>query len=101
MAPERRAKRGKARGAVIAAARKKNLRFIELGNGLAPSASRAKELGVAETELSKLFWEGVSADYTSVAAKCKALQDSLAKANEVRAAASSAGETWRARTSVR
>lgn len=81
---ERRAKRGKAEAPVMAAARRKNLRFIELGNGLAPSASRAKELGVAESELSKLFWDGVSADYTSVAEKCKALQGSLAKANEVR-----------------
>jgi aminopeptidase len=81
---ERRAKRDKAGAPVAQAAQKKNLRFVELGNGLAPSATRAKELGITENELSKLFWDGVSADYAAVTDKCNALRDTLSKGNEVR-----------------
>lgn len=84
LSAERRAKMSKSDSVTMEAARKKNLRLVELGNGLAPSPSRAKELGISENDLAKMFWDGVGADYTQVAEKCKALQDTLSKANEVR-----------------
>ena len=81
---ERRQTLGKTGTVVDETALKKNLRIVALGNNLEPSAAHAKELGVSESELTKLFWDGVTADYTAVAEKCKALQDTLSKANEVR-----------------
>ena len=82
--PERRAKRSKNDGIIMSAARKKNLRFVELGNSVEPSAARAKMFGVSEADLTKLFWDGVGADYTAVSEKCKALGDQLAKTTEVK-----------------
>lgn len=83
MSPERRAKLGKTNALIVSAERKKNQRVIELDNGFAPSATRAKNNGVSEADMTKLFWDGVSADYTAVGEKCKALQDALAKTTEV------------------
>jgi aminopeptidase len=84
MSPERRAKQAKADGTVMTAARKKNIRFVELDNMVAPSSARAKMYGLSEPELTKLFWDGVGADYTTVGEKCKALGDQLAKTKEVK-----------------
>ncbi|MDQ3370417.1 MAG: aminopeptidase [Myxococcota bacterium] len=71
-------------GAQVAQLRvKRNVRRIEVGNGLAPSPSRAKELGVSEAELAKLFWDGVSADYGPIEAKATALKAVLAKGGEL------------------
>jgi aminopeptidase len=84
LSPERRAKQGKEDSLIQTAARKKNIRFIELDNMVAPSPSRAKLYGISEPELTKLFWDGVGADYTAVAEKCKVLGDALAKTTEVK-----------------
>ncbi|MBA3460042.1 MAG: aminopeptidase [Deltaproteobacteria bacterium] len=62
---------------------KRNVRQIELGNGLAPSPSRAKTLGVSEADLSTLYWAGLSADYAAVEDKAKTLKDALAKGGEL------------------
>jgi leucyl aminopeptidase (aminopeptidase T) len=85
LSPERRAKMGKVDAQVIAASQKnKKLRMVEVDNGVAPSPERAKMYGVSDADLQKAFWDGIGADYTAVAAKCKAVQDQLVKANEVR-----------------
>ena len=83
LTPERRAKLNKNDGAVQTAMRKKNVRVIELDNLVAPSPSRAKLYGMSEADLTKLFWDGVGADYTAVSDKCKALGDALGKTTEV------------------
>jgi leucyl aminopeptidase (aminopeptidase T) len=48
--------------------RERNVRMIFLGNGLYPTPSRAKQFGVSEAELSKLFWDGVNTDYAQLQA---------------------------------
>ena len=63
--------------------RKRNVRSVDLSNGLAPSASRAKELGLSEAELTKLFWNGVGADYGAIEVKAHALRDALARGSEL------------------
>ncbi len=60
---ERIAAREKLNQPVFAEMRKRNVRLITLGNGLYPTASRAKQFGISEAELSKLFWGGLGVDY--------------------------------------
>ncbi|MEO7094652.1 MAG: aminopeptidase [Polyangiales bacterium] len=82
-APERMQAMRKAGESVAATTRKRNVRTVELGNGVLPSAARAKALGISEAELTSLYWAGVSADYAAIETKAKALQDMLAKAKEL------------------
>lgn len=63
---------------------KRNVRQVNLDNGLAPSPSRAKALGIEEGEMSALYWSGLGADYAGVEAKGNAVKDLLAKAGELR-----------------
>jgi leucyl aminopeptidase (aminopeptidase T) len=70
--------------AVRQTGQKRKVKVIELGNGLAPSASRAKELGVSEAELKKLYWDGLTADYAAIEQKCTALKDAVAKGKELK-----------------
>lgn len=63
--------------------RKRSVRTVELGNGVLPSAARAKALGITEAELTSLYWGGMSADYAPIETKAKALQDMFAKAKEL------------------
>jgi leucyl aminopeptidase (aminopeptidase T) len=41
---------------------KRSVRQVSLGNNLFPTAYRAKQLGVSEEQLAKVFWEGVDVD---------------------------------------
>ncbi|MDQ3335759.1 MAG: aminopeptidase [Myxococcota bacterium] len=82
--PARRALQAKRGLPVNEAARKRNVRSIELDNGFAPSAPRAKELGITEAELAKMYWDGIGADYTPVEEKAKAMKALLAKGGELR-----------------
>ena len=83
VSPERRQKLAKAEQPALELARKRNLRLVELGNGFAPSPTRAKELGISEAELSKLFWDGLNADYAAVQTKCDALKTALAAGKQL------------------
>jgi leucyl aminopeptidase (aminopeptidase T) len=74
---------GKAYAPVVEAVRKHNVRLVDLDNGLAPSPSRAKALGISEAEMTKLYWDGLGADYSVVEAKAKALKDTLAAGTEL------------------
>lgn len=62
---------------------KRNVRRIELSNGLAPSPSRAKALGVTEAELAAMYWAGLTADFASIEDKAKSLKDTLSKGGEL------------------
>ena len=81
---DRRTKRTKADAPAQEGARKKNIRLVELSNGFAPSASRAKELGMSEPELAKTFWDSLSGDFTAVQTKCDALKTTLAAGKELK-----------------
>jgi leucyl aminopeptidase (aminopeptidase T) len=81
---ERIAAREKLNQPVFAAIRKRNVRLITLGNGLYPTASRAKQFGLSEAELSKLFWDGVNVDYTQLQAAGEKVKKELAQGKEIR-----------------
>jgi leucyl aminopeptidase (aminopeptidase T) len=74
---ERRAKQDKARQVIPDTMLKRKVRVVSLGNGFEPSPVRARELGISEGELTKLFWDGLSGDYTTVQTKCDALKATL------------------------
>ncbi len=79
LSPARRAAQEKTGTPVMDLRFKRNVRVVELGNGLAPSPSRANVLGVTEAELAKLYWDGLSADYTPIEEKATALKALLTK----------------------
>ncbi len=62
---------------------KRNVRWVQLGNGLYPTSERAKQFGVSQEELSKIFWDGVNADYSKVQATGKAVKAALASGKQV------------------
>jgi leucyl aminopeptidase (aminopeptidase T) len=63
--------------------RERNVRIIFLGNGLYPTPSRAKQFGLSETELSKLFWEGVNTDYGQLQATGAKVKKAISDGKEV------------------
>ena len=69
---------------VFAKMRQRNVRYVLLGNGLYPTSLRAKQFGLTEAELSKLFWDGVNADYTRLQATGRKVKEALAGAKEIR-----------------
>ena len=81
---ERRAKLEKQFEAAADVMRKRNVRYVELGNGFAPSAGRARELGISEADLTRIYWDGLSADFTAVQAKCESLKNAIAGGKELK-----------------
>jgi leucyl aminopeptidase (aminopeptidase T) len=63
--------------------RKRNVRTIEIGNGLYPTDWRAKRYGMTEDELTKTFWEGVNVDYSSLASRAEQVRGVVASGSEV------------------
>lgn len=80
--PARLAARGKASEPVSAQYQKKNIRSVDVGNGLYPTEWRAKRFDMPVDDLSKTFWEGVNVDYTSLQAKAQEVKAALA-GNEI------------------
>lgn len=76
--PARLAARGKAGEPVGAQFLKKNVRSVAVGNGLYPTAWRAKQYDMSVDDLSKTFWEGVNVDYTSLQAKAEQVKTAIA-----------------------
>ncbi|HKP35226.1 MAG TPA: aminopeptidase [Pyrinomonadaceae bacterium] len=62
---------------------KRNVRTVSIGNDLYPTAWRAKRLGISQDELSKAFWSGVNADYSSIQATGTKVQTSLGAGKEL------------------
>ena len=81
--PERQQARAKANQIVQDTIVKRAVRQVELSNGMAPSAARAKTLGVTEAELSTMYWAGLTADYAAIEDKAKTVQDTLSKGGEL------------------
>ncbi len=84
ISPERQVKIAKAEQPAEELARKRNVRLVELGNGFAPSPARAKDLGISEGELTRMFWDGIGADYATVQGTCEALKTTLARGKELK-----------------
>lgn len=62
---------------------KRNIKGVNLGNGLYPTEASAKQFGLTLKELSDLFWKGVNVDYAKLEATGKAVQAILASGKEV------------------
>ncbi len=62
---------------------KRNVRFVGIGNGFYPTASLAKQSGLSEAELAKIFWDGVNVDYPKMQAVGEELKKFLSGAKDV------------------
>src|SRR5262249_2142678 len=62
VAVERTTAANKAAEAVATTLLKRSVRQVSLGNNLYPTAYKAKQLGVTEDQLAKVFWDGVDVD---------------------------------------
>jgi len=81
--PERRASSMKTYFNVYDLMLKRNVRYVNLGNGLYPTSERAKLFGLSQEELSKIFWDGVNVDYSKLQATGKAVKAALASGKQV------------------
>lgn len=81
--PKRMAARAKASEAVTKAIQANQVRIVEVGNNLYPTAWRAERYGLSQDELAKMFWDGVNLDYSSLQARGEQVRAALAAANEV------------------
>jgi len=63
---------------------KRNVRTVEVGNGLYPTEWRAKRFGVATDTLAKTFWDAVNADYSGVQATGEKVKTMLSAGKELR-----------------
>ena len=62
---------------------KRNVPHGGLGNGLYPTASRAKQYGLTEEELAKVFWDGLNVDYARMQSTGEELQKVLSTGKEM------------------
>ncbi|MBN2031244.1 aminopeptidase [bacterium] len=64
--PERLAARSKANEPISDLFYERNIRGVNLGNGLYPTAALADLFDVSQDELVEIFWSGVNVDYTEL-----------------------------------
>ena len=81
--PERLAAQAQAGQPVGELLLKRNVRQVNLGNGLYPTTALARQFAVPQPELSKIFWAGVNADYTKLQATGEAVKTALASGREI------------------
>jgi aminopeptidase len=83
ISPARLAAVGKAGEGVADLFLKRNVRSIGVGNGLYPTAYRAKQFGMSQDDLAKTFWEAVNSDYTAVQTTGEKVKGELSTGKEV------------------
>ncbi|GAA4858669.1 hypothetical protein GCM10023332_08210 [Luteimonas vadosa] len=81
--PERLAARGKAGAGVGQEMMKNNVRRVEIGNNLYPTAWRAERFAMDMDALSKMFWDGVNLDYSTLQTRGEEVKAALAGGDEV------------------
>lgn len=81
--PARQAAVGKAGVPVADIYLKRNVRQVNIGNGIYPTAYRAKRFGMSHDDLAKTFWESVNADYTALQATGEKVKTELSTGKEV------------------
>ncbi|MGI8838724.1 MAG: aminopeptidase [Pyrinomonadaceae bacterium] len=62
---------------------KRNVRQVNVGNGLYPTAYRAQRFGISQDDLAKTFWEAVNSDYSTVQTTGENIKTTLAAGKEV------------------
>lgn len=83
ISPTRRSAVGKAGEPVGDLYLKRNVRQVAVGNGIYPTAYRAKQFGMSQDDLAKTFWGAVSADYSAVQTTGENVKTALAAGKEV------------------
>ncbi len=83
ISPVRLAAVGKAGEPVADLYLKRNVRTVGIGNGLYPTAYRAKRFGMSQDDLAKTFWEAVNSDYTAVQTTGEKVKGQLSTGKEV------------------
>jgi len=83
ISPQRRAARAKAAEPVVQAFYDRKLRFVNLGNGVYPTATLAKRLGVPQAELNAAFWKGAAVSASELRTKGEAVRQSFAGGKNV------------------
>ncbi len=83
ISPVRLAAVGKAGEPVADLYLKRNVRTVGIGNGLYPTAYRAKRFGMSQDDLAKTFWEAVNSDYTAVQTTGEKVKGALSTGKEV------------------
>ena len=79
----RRTARAKAYEPVNAAVLRRNVRSVNLGNGLYPTATLAKRLGVSQPELGTAFWQAARVPAESIHARGEAVRTIIANARQL------------------
>ena len=62
---------------------KRNVRQVAIGNGLYPTAYRAKRFGMSQDDLSKTFWDAVNSDYSAVQTTGESVKNALSTGKEL------------------
>lgn len=83
VSPTRIANVGKTQQPVGELYQKRNVRQVEIGNGLYPTAWRAKSFGITQDVLAKTFWEAVNSDYAGIQATGEKVKTSLSAGKEL------------------
>lgn len=81
--PARFAALGKASEPVGELFRKRNVRQVEVGNGLYPTEWRAKRYGMTQADLAKAFWSAVNTDYSALQASAEKVRAALSAGKDV------------------
>jgi aminopeptidase len=79
----RRAVRAKANEVVNQALLGRSVRFVNLGNGLYPTETLSRRLGVPKTELAAAFWKGAGLPAQTIRAKGEALRNAFTDTKQV------------------
>jgi leucyl aminopeptidase (aminopeptidase T) len=82
VAAERIATLSKANAPTTEVMLKRNVRQVFMGNDMYPTANLAKQWGVSQEELAKIFWAGVNTDYAKLRATGEAVRSVLASGKE-------------------
>lgn len=83
VSPVRIANVGKTQQPVGELFQKRNVRQVEIGNGLYPTAWRAKQFGITQDVLAKTFWEAVNSDYAAVQATGEKVKTAVSTGKEL------------------
>ena len=81
--PERIAARSKAGLAIMETMLKRNVRQVSLGNGLYPTMATARQYGMPQEELAKMFWAAVNTDYSTLQSNGDKVRATLAAGKEI------------------
>ncbi|HKE41753.1 MAG TPA: hypothetical protein VKG21_18120 [Casimicrobiaceae bacterium] len=83
ISPQRRAARAKASEPVAQAFYDRKLRFVNLGNGIYPTATLAKRLGVPQAEVTAAFWKGAAVPAAELRTRGEAVRQIFAAGKKI------------------